>query len=123
MWHIFNVRDHVELVVHAVDEKDVNRASQTIHSLGAFCSSSPIRVRGAIQRAAVCLSFDNHSRHTLTVRGGNDQKFSQQVSSNGEDIGPSVKLARKFVGGRDYFPFLISHISFPEIELLICCRG
>src|SRR6185369_5945728 len=87
---------HIELVVHAVNEKYVSSAADAIHRFRALSSSPAEGMCGAILRPAISFHLDDRSRNSLSIPHGNHQKFSEQVSRNSENVWPGVKLTWKF---------------------------
>src|SRR5205807_3179453 len=98
VWSIFDVRYHIELIVHAIDKVDVSRPANAIHCFRAARASSIVCMRGLIFRAAVGFSFDNYARDSRAVSARNDQFFTQQIARDFEHVWASVEFARQLHG-------------------------
>jgi len=91
-----SIRDDVELVVHAVDEKDICRSSNPVHWLGALSTSPTIGMCCAIERAAVGFGFDNDSGNTFATSSGHNEQLTEQIAGDGYDVWAGVKRSWEF---------------------------
>lgn len=98
MRNIGDVAHGVELVVHAVNKIDIRHAARAVHRLSALRSPSSVRMRGPVFRSAISFNLNYLSRNAFAVWPRHDQKFTEQISSDGEDVRAQVKLARQFGG-------------------------
>ena len=101
--NVLDIRDDIELVVHAVNEIDVCRAADAVHCLSAIRATTTVGVRRAIFGAAIGFSFNDYSADTSTAPVWDDQLFAEQITRDFEGVGTGVEFARKF------------HASYPQI--------
>src|SRR5438874_11662179 len=95
---IFYVRDHIELVVHAVDEINVSRAANAVHRFRAARASAVVSVRGLVLWASISFGLHDDSGHPRAVSVRNDQLISQQIARDFEHIGASIEFAGQLHG-------------------------
>src|SRR6266478_5570872 len=97
MRHVLDIRDHVELVVHAIDKIHVSSPADSKHSFRAVSATAAVGMRGSVFRPAIGFSFDDDSGDAQTVSIWHDQLLAQQIARDFEDIGASVEIARQFL--------------------------
>src|SRR6185369_10816966 len=79
MWDVRDARDHVELMVHAVDEVDVGGAADAVHRLGPPGAAAAIGMRGAVRGPAIRLGLDDGACDTGAIRGGHDEALAEEI--------------------------------------------
>ena len=73
--------DHVELMVHAVDEVDVGGAADAVHRLRPPGAAAAIGMRGPVRGPAIRLGLDDGARDARAIRGGHDEALAEEISA------------------------------------------
>src|SRR5215831_19187442 len=95
MRRIGDVTDHIELLIHAVDEIDVGSAADAVHGFRAICAAPAKGMRRAVFRTTISLSFDDDTGNPPASGVGYHQLLAQQITSDFEHVRTCVELARK----------------------------
>jgi len=91
--HILLINYHIEQVMNAITQIDISKSSAPEHRLGARCSSTSERMRGAVVRSLVCLGFHDHARCRLSVEA-RDEHLADQFACESQCIGSCIETAR-----------------------------
>ena len=93
MGHVGEVGDHVELVIHAVDEVDIGNATDRVHRPRSIGPPPAIGMTGAVLGATIGFGLDDDARHACPVGGRNHQQPAEQPTGYRQDVRTGVKLA------------------------------
>ena len=91
MWVIRRAGDDVELVIHPVDEKNVDMARAAVHDLVSGRATAAVRMGGAVGNAEIGFGFDDHSRNAISLFVRHDEQFAEQIAGDRDRVLSQVK--------------------------------